>query len=206
MNKKIIIVGIAIIVISLIISLQQNIELKIPVQKKNVNFSSEEWNNHVTKILPRQGQIRDGWIPLWSDSSKEYKQGENPITATKTITKNEITSTSYNYQNPEIGIIQVLVWNGELFSEWDHRYAVENVLNQVNGDIEKTIDSSKLSRFCTVGYYELYQNNKSNIDLLFSECAKDNYRIRINLSEGEFNEDALDAMVLFSNLVIDQIK
>ncbi|HET9010135.1 MAG TPA: hypothetical protein VFN17_08460 [Nitrosarchaeum sp.] len=206
MNRKALIIGVMIIVSSLIIISQQNDQIETPIQKNNVDFNSIEWNNYVTKILPKQDQIGEEWTPLWSDSSQEYKQGESPITTTKMIGNNEITSTSYNYQKSEIGTIQILVWHGELFVEWDHKYAVENILNQVNGNVEEIIDNSNLSKNCTIGYYELYKTSESSNDLLFSECAKDGYRIRINLTEGEYSEKTIETMIFFSNLVIEQIR
>lgn len=206
MNKKALIIGGIISASLLIIISQQNDQIKTPIQKNNVDFNSIKWNNHITKILPKQEQIGNEWIPLWSDSSKEYKRGETPITTTKMIGNNEITSTSYNYQNSEIGTIQILVWHGELFAEWDHKYAVENIFNQVNGNVEEIIDNPNLSKNCTVGYYELYKTSESSNDLLFSECAKDNYRIRINLVEGEYSKKTIETVIFFSNLIMEQIR
>ena len=194
--------------LSIGISSQQNSNADIQIENVSADYNSKEWNNQVTKILPKQDQIGDKWIPLWSDSSQEFKQGEKPITNTKTIAKNEITSTSYSYKNPDVGVIQVLVWNGEWVSEWDHKRAVDTVLEQVDAQIEKTVENSKLSADCTMGYYDLYgeKENSNKFDLLFSECSKDNYRIRVNLVEGEFSEDGIEAIILFSNKAIEQIK
>ena len=59
---------------------------------------------------------------------------------------------------------------------------------------------------CVVGYYDYYgEDNEIKNDLLFSECAKEDYRIRINLVEGEYNQKSIDNMVFFSNLVLGKI-
>lgn len=206
MNKKVIILGVSIVAVSFFISSQQNTEDNFISEKNIVDFSSQEWNNSVTKILPRQSQIGDEWIPLWSDSSKTFKQGEDPITTIKEIGKNEIVSTSYNYQNSQIGIIQILVWKGEVVSEWDHENAVDMVLQQVDGIVEKILNPSNLSEFCTMGYYNMYGEENDKFDLLFTECAKDSYRIRINLAEGKYSDESIKSMTMFSNQVIEKIK
>jgi len=207
MNKKIIIVGIIIVAVSFFISSIQNSESDIVIEKTKVDFDSPEWNNEVTKILPKQSQIGEEWTPLWSDGSNMFVQGEMPITNIKKIEKSEITSTSYNYQNQEIGTIQVLVWRGEWVSEWNHENAVNTVLEQVDGVVEKMIKPSKLSTFCTMGYYDLNgKEGDKKFDLLFAECSKDGYRIRINLVDGKYNEESTEAMIMFSNKVVEQIR
>ena len=207
MNKKIVIAGIIIVAISFFISSIQNSESDVVVEKIMVDFDSSEWNNEVTKILPKQSQAGKEWMPLWSDGSNMFVQGEMPITNTKKIGNSEITSTSYNYQNHEIGTIQIFVWKGEWVSEWDHENAVNTVLQQVDGVVEKMLKPDNLSAFCTMGYYDLYgkEDSKKN-DLLFSECSKDNYRIRINLSEGKYSEKSIESVIMFSNQVVEQIK
>lgn len=207
-NKIAVMAGIVIIAISIGISSQQNSKADIQTKNTIIDYGNEAWNNQVTKILPKQNQIGKQWIPLWSDSSKEFIQGEDPVTNTRTIAKNEITSTSYSYKNPDIGVIQVLVWNGEWVSEWDHNLAVDAVLQQVDAQIEKKIENPRLSKNCTMGYYDLYgeKENSNKFDLLFSECSKNNFRIRVNLAEGEFSDDGIESVISFSNQVIEQIR
>ena len=207
MNKKIVVIGIIIVVVSFFISAIQNSESDSVVKKTKVDFDSLEWNNEVTKLLPKQSQIGKEWTPLWSDGSNMFVQGEMPITNTKKIGNNDITSTSYNYQNQEIGTIQIFIWKGEWVSEWDHENAVDTVLQQVDGAVEKMLKPENLSTFCTMGYYDLYgkEDSKKN-DLLFSECSKDNYRIRVNLSEGKYSEKSIESVIMFSNQVVEQIK
>ena len=57
-----------------------------------------------------------------------------------------------------------------------------------------------------MGYYDMYGEQSNNkFDLLFTECAKDTYRIRINLSEGKYSEESVKSMTEF-NQVIEKIK
>jgi len=59
---------------------------------------------------------------------------------------------------------------------------------------------------CVVGYYDIYGDEKEiKNELLFSECAKKDYRIRVNLVEGEYNQDAINKLVFLSNLAVGKI-
>ncbi len=91
----------------------------------------------------------------------------------KTVAGNEILSTSYNYQFMEQGKYQILVWKGELVSEWNPEEAVESIFVQTDAKIEKDMKGLDLIPNCVAEYYDYYGNeNEMKNELLFSECAK----------------------------------
>jgi len=209
MVSKIIVTSIFIAVIiisaSSLFSLQE-IESVKKFQIYEERVKSIDWNNDATKILPNAGELGVEWTLMWSDGAKEAVKGEAPIIIRKTIDGNEILSTSYIYTHTEYGTYQILIWKGELLSDWVPREAVENIFSQTDAVIEKTIEGLDLIQYCVVAYYDYY-GDKMEIknDLLFSECAKNDYRIRVNLVEGEFNQKSIDALVLLSNYAVGKI-
>ncbi len=59
---------------------------------------------------------------------------------------------------------------------------------------------------CVVGYYDIYGDEKEiKNELLFSECAKNDYRVRVNLVEGEYNQESIEKIVSLSNLAVGKI-
>ena len=194
-----------IVSISIVFSEQQS------TAENNFQFYEEkydnvEWSNEVTKILLREGELGGEWKLLWSDASKEYSEGESPVMIKKTISGNDVYSTSYNYKHMTDGTYQILIWKGELVSEWNPSEAVENIFIQTDAKIEKTLSEPNLNSSCVVAYYDYYGEDSSiQSDLLFSECAKNDYRVRINLVEGDFNQDSIQNMILLSNTVTEKI-
>ena len=84
--------------------------------------------------------------------------------------------------------------------------AVENIFLQTDAKVEKVISDSTLDSNCVLAYYDYYgKDSESKSDLLFAECAKNDYRVRINLVEGEFNSNSVENMIMFSNGVINKI-
>ncbi len=84
--------------------------------------------------------------------------------------------------------------------------AVKNIFSQTDAVIEIIIDGADLILNCVVAYYDYNEDEmKIKNDLLFSECAKKDYRIRVNLVEGEFNLKSIDALVLLSNYAVEKI-
>ena len=143
---------------------------------------------------------------MWSDSTEKFIQAESPIIVRKTIAGNEILSTSYSYSHKDHGTYQILIWKGELVSDWNPKEAIENIFSQTDAKIEKILDNANLDTNCLVAYYDYYGNEKEiKNDLLFSECAKNDFRIRVNLVEGEYNQESLDNVVFFSNLIVGKI-
>jgi len=200
-----IIIAVSIVSISSLFSLQE-IESVNKFQIYEERLENIDWNNDATKILPKAGELGDGWKLLWSDGTKEFVETSNPIIFRKTIAGNEILSTSYNYAHTEYGTYQILIWKGELLSNWVPREAVENVFSQTDAVIEKTIEGLDLIQYSVVAYYDYYGDEmKIKNDLLFSECAKNDYRIRVNLVEGEFNQKSIDALVFLSNYAVGKI-
>jgi hypothetical protein len=57
------------------------------------------------------------------------------------------------------------------------------------------------------GSEEFVYGDKKEIknELLFSECTKKDYRIRVNLVEGEYNQDVIKELVFLNNLVVGKI-
>ncbi len=200
-----IIIAVSIVSISSLFSLQE-IESVNKFQIYEERLENIDWNNDATKILPKAGELGDGWKLLWSDGTKEFVETSNPVIFRKTIAGNEILSTSYNYAHTEYGTYQILIWKGELLSNWVPREAVENIFSQTDAVIEKTIEGLDLIQYCVVAYYDYYGDEMEiKNDLLFSECAKNDYRIRVNLVEGEFNQKSIDALVFLSNYVVGKI-
>lgn len=208
MVSKILVMYILIAVISFSLSavyFQQQNESKNNFQINGGNFGSMEWNNEVTKILPRGGELEEDWILFWSDSSEEFVQGEFPITLRKTIEGNEIVSTSYNYAHTDHGKYQILIWKSELLSNWIPKDKVENILTQTDAKIKKIIDDENLNLDCVIGYYDHYGDEMEiKNDLLFSECGKNDYRVRINFI-GKYNQEAIDTLIFLSNSAVGKI-
>jgi len=209
MNFKII--GLAIVIAIIIISssiiiTQQGMESQNRLQVKTEKFDSEEWNNEATRILPKQGELGNEWVLLWSDATKKFIQSEAPIIIRKTIGGNEIISTSYSYAHKDFGTYQILIWKGDLVSEWNPKDAVENIFLQTNAKTEKILQGLDLIPNCVVAYYDYYgESSEIKNDLLFSECAKKDFRIRVNLVEGEYNQESINAVVFLSNNVVGKI-
>jgi len=200
-----IIVAMIIVSVSLSFTLQE-IESANKFQIYVERLDKIDWNNDATKILPNAGELGVEWTLMWSDGAKESVKGDTPIIFRKTIDGNEILSTSYIYTHTEYGTYQILIWKGELLSNWVPREAVENIFAQTDAAIEKTIEGLDLVQYCVVAYYDYYGDEmKIKNDLLFSECAKNDYRIRVNLVEGEFNQKSIDALVLLSNYAVGKI-
>jgi len=184
----------------------QEIESVKKFQIYEERVKSIDWNNDAAKILPNARELGEEWTLMWSDGAKEVVKGEAPIIIRKTIDGNEILSTSYIYAHAEYGTYQILIWKGELLSNWVPREAVENIFSQTDAKIEKTIEGLDLIQYCVVAYYDYYGDEMEiKNDLLFSECAKKDYRIRVNLVEGEFNQKSIDALVLLSNYAVGKI-
>lgn len=209
MVSKIIVTSIIVAMIIVSVSLSftlQKIESANKFQIYVERLDKIDWNNDATKILPNAGELGAEWTLMWSDGSKEVVKGDAPIIFRKTIDGNEILSTSYIYAHTEYGTYQILIWKGELLSNWVPREAVENIFAQTDAVIEKTIEGLDLVQYCVVAYYDYYGDEmKIKNDLLFSECAKNDYRIRVNLVEGEFNQKSIDALVLLSNYAVGKI-
>ena len=209
MNIKIIsisiIISLIIILGSTIFSYQQS-ELENDFQIYNEKVYDTEWDEEITRILPRGEELGKEWSLLWSDSTEQFTIGENPIIYKKTITDTEIFSTSYNYSFKDSETYQILIWKGELVSNWIPKEAVENIFLQIDAKTEKTLNGLDLIPLCTIAYYDYYgEDNEIKNDLLFSECAKNDFRIRINLTEGEYNQEKVERMVFLSNLIIGKI-
>ena len=200
-----IIVSVIIVSASSLFTIQE-IESVKKFQIYEERVKSIDWNNDVAKILPNARELGVEWTLMWSDGAKEFVKGETPIIIRKTIDGNEILSTSYIYSHTEYGTYQILIWKGELLSNWVPREAVENIFSQTDAKIEKTIEGLDLIQYCVVAYYDYYGDEMEiKNDLLFSECAKKDYRIRVNLIEGEFNQKSIDALVLLSNYAVGKI-
>ena len=108
-------------------------------------------------------------------------------------------------KHDKYGKYQILIWKGELVADWDPREAVENILLQTEAKTEKIVEGLDLNNNCVVGYYDYYGNeSKIRNDLLFSECAKEDYRIRVNLS-GEYNKESESILVSLSNSAVGRI-
>ena len=198
-----IIIGIVIVLLSVIVAQDQTYG-KIKVFEEKLN--EEDWNNEVTRILPRKGELSKEWVLKWSDSTERFIQAESPIMVRKTIVENEVISTSYSYAHSEYGTYQILIWKGELVSNWIPKEAVKNIFSQTDAKTEKILEGLDLIPNCVVGYYDYYGEEKEiKNDLLFSECAKNDFRIRINLVEGEYNQESIEKIVFFSNLVTGKI-
>jgi len=209
MNFKIVAISIVIAVIVIsgsIMFSQQGIESQNKLQVKTEKFESIEWNNEATRILPRQGELGTEWVLLWSDGTKKYQESESPIIVRKTIAGNEIISTSYSYAHKDFGTYQILIWKGGLISEWNPKDAVENIFLQTNAKTEKILQGLDLIPNCVVAYYDYYEESSEiKNDLLFSECAKKDFRIRINLVDGEYNQESINMIVFLSNNIIGKI-
>jgi len=209
MNFKIVVISIVITVIVIsgsIMFSQQGIESQNKLQVKTEKFESIEWNNEATRILPRQGELGTEWVLLWSDGTKKYQESESPIIVRKTIAGNEIISTSYSYAHKDFGTYQILIWKGGLISEWNPKDAVENIFLQTNAKTEKILQGLDLIPNCVVAYYDYYEESSEiKNDLLFSECAKKDFRIRINLVDGEYNQESINMIVFLSNNIIGKI-
>ena len=209
MNSKIlggVIVIAVIIVSSSILFSQQKVESENKFQVYTEKFDDFEWNNEVTRILPREGELGGEWTLMWSDATEEFVQTQSPIIIRKTIAGNEILSTSYSYSHKVHGTYQILIWKGELVSNWNPKEAVENIFLQTDAKIEKILDDVNLNSNCVAAYYDFYGDEfEIKNDLLFSECAKNDFRIRVNLIEGEYNQDAINKLIFFTNLTIEKI-
>lgn len=200
-----IIVAVIIVSASSLFTIQE-IESVKKFQIYEEKVKSIDWNNDAAKILPNAGELGAEWTLMWSDGTKEFVEAESPVIVRKTIAGNEILSTSYNYAHTEYGTYQILIWKGELVSDWVPKEAVQNIFSQTDAKIEKTIEGLDLIPNCVVAYYDYYGDEMEiKNDLLFSECAKKDYRIRVNLVEGEFNQESTDALVFLSNYVVGKI-
>ena len=101
MASKIVLMYIALFVVSFSISVlyfQQEVKSENRFQVQKISYDDVEWNNEVTKLLPREGELENGWTPMWSDASESFVHGESPIMIKKTIAGNEVLSTSYSYK------------------------------------------------------------------------------------------------------------
>ena len=209
MNSKILAISIiigSIIVISSIIVAQEQTQTERKIQVFEEKINEEDWNNEVTRILPRKGELSKEWVLIWSDSTEKFVQSESPIVVRKTIAGNEVISTSYSYSHNEYGTYLILIWKGELVSNWIPKEAVESIFLQTDAKTERILEGLDLIPNCVVGYYDMYGEEKEiKNDLLFSECAKKDFRIRINLVDGEYNQESIEKIVYFSNLVTGKI-
>ncbi|MGV7226241.1 MAG: hypothetical protein ACQ9CV_04895 [Nitrosopumilus sp.] len=209
MDRKIIgvsiVIAIIIIVSSTIFSFQQ-IESSNEYRISEERFSNTEWNNELTRNLPTDYDLGADWELLWSDGSEDFIHGENPSLIRKTVADKEILSTSYIYAHKEHGTYQILIWKGDLVSNWIPKDAVQNIFLQTDAKTEKIIQGLDLIPNCIVAYYDYY-GDESEIEneLLFSECAKKDFRVRINMIEGEYNQNSIETMVFLSNLVLGKI-
>ncbi len=195
-----------IIVSSSILFSQQKVESENKFQVYTEKFDNFEWNNEVTRILPREGELGREWTLMWSDATEEFVQSQSPIIVKKTIAGNEIFLTSYSYSHKVYGTYQILIWKGELVSNWNPNEAVENIFLQTDAKIEKILDDVNLNSNCVAAYYDFYEDGAEiKNDLLFSECAKNDFRVRVNLVEGEYSQDAINKLVFFSNLTVGKI-
>jgi len=83
---------------------------------------------------------------------------------------------------------------------------VENIFLQTNAKTEKILQGLDLIPNCVVAYYDYYEESSEiKNDLLFSECAKKDFRIRINLVDGEYNQESINMIVFLSNNIIGKI-
>ena len=196
----------AIIFSTAIVNFQQQSESENKFQVYKEKFSNVEWNNELTKNLPTQTDLGREWIPLWPDGAEEYSEVENPTMVKTTVAGKEVLSTSYNYMHQDHSEYQILIWKGEWVSNWDPNEAIDNVFLQVNAKTEKVLEGLDLIPYCKVGYYDYYGDGKEiKNDLLFSECAKKDFRVRINLVEGGYTEESVEKLVFLSNLVTGKI-
>lgn len=208
MVSKILVMYIMIAVIAFSVSVvyfQQQNQIKNDSQMAEVDFDSIEWNNEVTRILPRGVELEKKWVLFWSESSEEFVQGEPPTITRKIIEGNETLTTSYNYAHTDHGKYQILIWKSELVSNWIPKDAVENIFSQTDAKIEKIIDGKNLNLDCVIGYYDYYgEEMQVKNDLLFSECGKEDYRIRINFL-GKYDQGAIDTLIFLSNSAVGKI-
>ena len=140
MVSKIIVIYIMIAVISFsvsVVSHQQQNELEKKILVSEESFDNIEWNNEVTRILPRGEDLEGEWALFWSDATKEFVHGDPPIVNRKTIMENEILSTSYSYAHIDHGKYQILIWRSDLVSNWIPKDVVENILSQTDAKREK---------------------------------------------------------------------
>ena len=170
-------------------------------------FNDKDWNNDITKLLPREGDLGREWKLLWSDGSEKFSEGESPIIIKKTISDNEILSTSYNYMHIKDGTFQILIWKGGLLEDWSPHNTVQSIFAQTDAKIEKILTSPNSNTNCINAYYDYYGNDEEiKMDLLFSECAKEDYRIRVNLIDGEYNKNSFEKIILLTNLTLEKIQ
>lgn len=208
MHKKIIGVSIVIAIIivsgSVLFSLQAESNNKFQVNEER--FDNIAWNNEITEKLPTQMELGKDWKLLWSDATETFIVGENPIIFKKTIAGNEILSTSYSYSYEGFGTYQIFIWKGEMVSNWIPRNAIDNIFLQTDAKTEKILEGLDLIPNCLVAYYDYYgEESEIENNLLFAECAKKDFRVRVDLVEGEFNENAVEKIVFLSNLVVGKI-
>lgn len=208
MVSKILVMYIMVAVISFsgsVAYFQQQNESENNFQIIEEDFDSIEWNNEVTRILPRGEELEGKWTLFWSDSTEEFVPGESPIMIKKVIAENEILSTSYSYAHTDHGKYQILIWKGELVSDWNPKETVERILSQTDAKTEKILEDNNLNSNCVAGYYDFYgDESETKNDLLFSECAKDDYRVRIN-SLGKYNQEAINTLIFLSNSAVGKI-
>ena len=208
MVSKIVIMYILVAVISFstsVLYFQQEKESGYRFQIQKQTFDEIEWNNEVTRILPRGEDLGNEWYMLWSDASEEFIQGESPIVIKKIVEGEEILSTSYTYANKNNGKYQILIWKGSAMSDWVPKDAVENTFIQTDAKIERILDEENLNQNCVIGYYDYYGDEvKIKNDSLFAECAKNDFRVKVNAIT-RYNQEAIDNLVLVSNSVIDKI-
>ena len=209
MNIRIILVSIIIAIIIVLgsaIFSQQQVESNNKFQINEERFENMEWNTEITEKLPTQMELGEDWKLLWSDSTETFVEGENPIIFRKTVAGNEILLTSYSYSHESFGTYQILIWKGEMVSNWIPKEAIENIFHQTDAKTEKIFDGLDLIPNCLVAYYDYYGEEKEfKNNLLFSECAKEDFRVRVNLVEGEFSESAIEKIVFLSNSVMGKI-
>jgi len=198
-----IIIAIITFSVSVLYFQQQESETKIELYKEK--FGDIEWNNEVTKILPREGKLEEGWTFLWSDGAEEYIEGQTPITITRTIQGSEISSTSYSYSKKSLGTYQILIWKGDLVADWNPKESIENIFLHTDAKIEQILDVD-VNENCVVAYYDFYGDEQEiKNDSLFAECAKKDYKIRINFGRGNYNQESIDMLVYLSNQTVGKI-
>ena len=125
----------------------------------------------------------------------------------KSNKKTKLTRNSWFLSRTWDESYQILIWKGEMVSNWIPKEAIETIFHQTDAKTEKIFDGLDLIPNCLVAYYDYYGEEKEfKNNLLFSECAKEDFRVRVNLVEGEFNENAIEKIVFLSNSVISKIK
>ena len=209
MNTKIIGISMVIaisIIFGSVLFAQQQVKSENEIQVYKEELRDVEWDNEVTRLLPKREVFEKEWNLMWSDSTEKFAYAEKPIIIRKTVAGNEVLSTSYSYSHKDYGTYQILIWKGDLVSNWNPRESIDNIFLQTDAKTEKVLGGLDLIPNCVVAYYDYYgDENEIKNDLLFSECAKEDFRIRINLIEGEYSQEVIEKLVFLSNLVVGKI-